>query len=65
MCFLIIDSYIFRLVYNETASINMRALALAVCQGHPILLEGVGGAGKTALVDELARLTENTSIYLR
>ncbi|KAL6070950.1 Midasin [Balamuthia mandrillaris] len=45
-----------RLVYTPTAAQNMRALALAVCQGQPILLEGVTGAGKTALIEELATL---------
>jgi midasin len=39
---------------------NLRALALAVSHGNPILLEGVTGAGKTALIDELARVTNNT-----
>lgn len=42
----------------------MLALALAVSQGHPILLEGITGAGKTALIDHLASETGNTgNIY--
>lgn len=40
----------------------MRSLALSVCQGYPILLEGVTGSGKTALITELAELTGNTNL---
>lgn len=56
---------------------NMRAVALAICKGDPILLEGVTGAslthrimilshllgsGKTALINQLARRTGNTDL---
>jgi MoxR-like ATPase len=37
----------------------MRALALAVCQAKPILLQGLTGAGKTALIEHLAYVTNN------
>lgn len=47
---------------TATSQRNLRGVALAVCQGAPILLEGVTGAGKTALIDELAALTANQSI---
>ena len=50
------------LVYTPTAEKNMRSLALAVRQRNPVLLEGVAGSGKTALVTELARLTGNHDI---
>lgn len=53
-----------RLVYTATSQQNMRALAIAVCQGAPILLEGTTGAGKTSLIDELAAVTAYTSIPL-
>lgn len=53
-----------RFIYTETSANNMRSLALAVCQGHPILLEGVSGAGKTSLVSELATVTGNDSILI-
>jgi MoxR-like ATPase len=54
------------LTYTETTEQNMLALALAVSQGHPILLEGITGAGKTALIDHLAYETGNTgnTIYV-
>ncbi|KNC81071.1 hypothetical protein SARC_06594 [Sphaeroforma arctica JP610] len=44
-------------VMTDTTSGNLRALALALSQGLPILLEGVAGAGKSSLVNELARCT--------
>eukprot|EP01089_Gocevia_fonbrunei_P004058 TRINITY_DN14025_c0_g1_i2.p1 TRINITY_DN14025_c0_g1~~TRINITY_DN14025_c0_g1_i2.p1 ORF type:complete len:100 (-),score=24.69 TRINITY_DN14025_c0_g1_i2:207-479(-) len=37
----------------------MKALALAVCKGDPILLAGITGSGKSSLIDELAYLTGN------
>ncbi len=40
-------------------------LALAVSQGHPVLLQGVTGAGKTALINHLAQLTGNTGNVIR
>lgn len=48
------------LVHTPTTVSNMRAISLAICQRNPILLEGVTGSGKTALIDEIARLTNNT-----
>jgi hypothetical protein len=38
---------------------NLRAMGLALCQGTPVLVEGEAGAGKSALIDECARLTAN------
>jgi len=48
------------LALTPTTQLYMRALALALSHGNPILLEGVTGAGKTCMIDELARLTNNT-----
>ncbi|KAK8382607.1 hypothetical protein O3P69_015440 [Scylla paramamosain] len=36
---------------------NLEAVALAVCRGHPVLLEGVVGCGKTSIVEHLACVT--------
>ncbi|KAI9142687.1 hypothetical protein BKA69DRAFT_1123750 [Paraphysoderma sedebokerense] len=43
------------LVMTRTTQNNLRAISLAVSMASPILLEGVTGAGKTSLVEELAR----------
>jgi len=45
------------LVPTETSQRNLSALALAVCRGNPVLLEGVTGAGKTKLIQHLSSLT--------
>lgn len=45
------------LVLTETTRRNVRALALAVSQRKPVLLEGPIGAGKTAVIEELAKMT--------
>ena len=47
------------LVYTETSVKNLRALGLALSRGNPILLEGVTGSGKSTLVKELMKITEN------
>ena len=47
------------LVHTVTTERNLRKLALAICVGNPILLEGVTGSGKTTLIDEVARATNN------
>ncbi|KAI5058508.1 hypothetical protein GOP47_0026678 [Adiantum capillus-veneris] len=39
---------------------NLKALALALSQQEPILLEGCAGSGKTSLIRELGELTGNT-----
>ena len=57
-----LNGLFYRYVYTSTSAQNMRSLALAVCQGRPILLEGTSGAGKTSLVTELADVTGNDSI---
>jgi len=40
----------------------MRQLSISISQGRPILLEGPIGCGKTALLDEMARVTGNLDI---
>ena len=45
------------LVLTDTTRANVESVALAISRGKPVLLEGPIGAGKTALVEELARLT--------
>ena len=40
----------------------MKALALALCNKQPILLQGEGSSGKTSLLYELASLTGNTDM---
>ncbi|KAL0028971.1 hypothetical protein WJX77_009058 [Trebouxia sp. C0004] len=47
------------LIYTAAVEDNLKAAALALCQTRPLLLEGPPGCGKTALVEELARLTGN------
>jgi len=36
---------------------NLHSVAMAVCAGLPVLLQGVVGSGKTTLVEHLAKLT--------
>jgi len=43
------------LVLTETTAKNLHTIGLALSIGAPVLLEGVTGAGKTALVEEVAR----------
>jgi AAA domain (dynein-related subfamily) len=50
------------LIYTPTATENLAALALAVSDGCPVLLEGIPGSGKTSLVRELAERTGNTDL---
>ena len=38
---------------------NLEALALGLCLGSPVLLEGPPGSGKSALIEHLAALTGN------
>ncbi|KAF9929042.1 AAA ATPase midasin, partial [Modicella reniformis] len=45
------------LVLTETTKHNLHSIGLALSIGAPVLLEGVTGAGKTALVEEVARVT--------
>ncbi|EFA84854.1 type A von Willebrand factor domain-containing protein [Heterostelium album PN500] len=54
-----------QLVYTPTVSSNLKSLAIAVGLGKPILMEGVTGAGKTTLVNELAALTDNYSSMIK
>ncbi|KAG0241019.1 AAA ATPase midasin [Mortierella sp. GBA43] len=46
-----------KLVLTETTKRNLHSIGLALSIGAPVLLEGVTGAGKTALVEEVARVT--------
>ncbi|KAF9194234.1 AAA ATPase midasin [Haplosporangium sp. Z 11] len=46
-----------RLVLTETTKHNLHSIGLALSIGAPVLLEGVTGSGKTALVEEVARVT--------
>ncbi|KAF9575027.1 AAA ATPase midasin [Mortierella alpina] len=46
-----------KLVLTETTKHNLHSIGLALSIGAPVLLEGVTGAGKTALVEEVARVT--------
>ncbi|KAG0341494.1 AAA ATPase midasin [Podila horticola] len=46
-----------KLVLTETTKQNLHSIGLALSIGAPVLLEGVTGAGKTALVEEVARVT--------
>ncbi|CEI96453.1 Putative Midasin [Rhizopus microsporus] len=48
------SSYNPELVLTKTTSKNLHAISLALSIGAPTLLEGVTGAGKTCLVEELA-----------
>ncbi|KAM3579719.1 AAA ATPase midasin [Umbelopsis sp. WA50703] len=56
------------LVLTETTAKNLHTIGLALSMGAPVLLEGVTGAGKTALVEEVARkvgrLNELVKIHL-
>ncbi|KAI8371327.1 P-loop containing nucleoside triphosphate hydrolase protein [Radiomyces spectabilis] len=48
------DTYKPQMVLTKTTTRNLYGLSLALSIGAPTLLEGVTGAGKTALVEELA-----------
>lgn len=50
------------MVYTESVIKHLRQLSVCVSQGKPVLLEGPIGSGKTALLDELARVTRNIDI---
>ncbi|KAK7081093.1 AAA ATPase midasin [Halocaridina rubra] len=45
------------MVCVPSAERNLEALALCVSQGHPALIEGVVGSGKTSVVEHLAAIT--------
>lgn len=45
------------LLRTATTARNLRAVALAVSHGRPVLLRGASGTGKTAILSELTRLT--------
>ena len=47
------------MVPTRSARRNLRAVALALCRDKPLLLEGPAGAGKSAVLEEVASLTGN------
>ena len=51
-----VEAFTPTLVAVDSMVRNMRSLAIAFASSSPILLEGETGAGKTALVEEFARL---------
>ncbi|KAJ1918062.1 AAA ATPase midasin [Mycoemilia scoparia] len=53
-----------KLVHTQTTAQNLQKMALASSLSSPILLTGLTGSGKTALIEELARLTGNELITI-
>lgn len=53
------------LVLTASTYRNLESAALALCMGRPLLLEGPPGAGKSALVEELAQRTGHDRQMLR
>ena len=47
------------MIYTSSARRNIAAVALALCQNRPVLLEGPAGCGKSAALEEVARVTGN------
>ena len=47
------------MVRTRSAIKNVEATALALCQNRPLLLEGPAGAGKSAVIEEVAARTGN------
>ena len=47
------------MIYTESARRNLAAVALALCRNRPVLLEGPAGCGKSAALEEVARVTGN------
>ncbi|CAG8452138.1 711_t:CDS:10 [Ambispora gerdemannii] len=54
-----------RLVATKTTQCNINSIALAISIGAPVLLEGIIGSGKTALVEEVANVTNRAETLLR
>ncbi|KAI9366170.1 P-loop containing nucleoside triphosphate hydrolase protein [Zopfochytrium polystomum] len=50
------------LISTPTTLLNMRRVGLAISLGLPILLEGTPGVGKTALLEEAARLYDGKDV---
>ena len=49
------------LVHTPTVATNLEAIALGLCLGSPIMVEGPPGSGKTAAIEHLAALTGNAA----
>ena len=47
------------MIYTSSARRNLGAVALALCQNRPVLLEGPAGCGKSAVLEEVAHVTGN------
>ena len=54
-----------QLVDTESTQRNLQSIAMALMLRKPVLLEGVTGAGKTSLVEEIARRTHHTGPHSR
>ncbi|GAB4814206.1 hypothetical protein N2152v2_001252 [Parachlorella kessleri] len=53
------------LVHTSSVERNLQAVALGLCMGSPVLLEGPPGSGKSALVEHVAGLTGNAEGMVR
>ena len=52
------------LVHVQSTQSNLRQLALAYASGHPVLVEGLRGSGKSATIKELSALLGTTTVEL-
>eukprot|EP00887_Chlorella_sp_A99_P000601 scaffold17.g601.t1 len=53
------------LVHTPTVDRNLESLALGLCLGSPLLVEGPPGSGKSALIEHVADLTGNAAGMVR
>jgi midasin len=53
------------LVPVATSARNLRAIALALCTGRPVLLAGPAGCGKSVLLRHVARLTQHEQHWIQ
>ncbi|KAL4440107.1 hypothetical protein ABPG75_003108 [Micractinium tetrahymenae] len=54
-----------QLVHTPAVGRNLEALALGLCLGSPILVEGPPGSGKSVLIEHVAALTGNSAAMVR